>query len=94
MTTKESDAQVSSKKEFSELTLDGHNFPTWVMDLKVSLSLRGIYKAIDTPKQGDAPLSQPSKYHALYIIRNHIYIDLKARFLFEDDPQALWLALQ
>jgi len=36
MATKEYDAQVSSKKEFSKLALDGHNFPTWTMDLKVS----------------------------------------------------------
>ena len=50
MTIKESDTQVSSKKEFAELALDGHNFPTWAMDLKVSLLLRGMYKAIDTPK--------------------------------------------
>ncbi|XP_021314598.1 uncharacterized protein LOC8055081 [Sorghum bicolor] len=94
MATKESDAQVSSKKEFAELALDGHNFPTWAMDLKVSLSLRGMYRAIDTPKQGDAPLSEPSKYHALYIIRNHIHSDLKAEYLMEEDPRALWLALQ
>jgi len=57
MATKESDPQVSSKKEFAELTLDGHNFPTWAMDLKVILWLRGMYRAIDTPKQGDALLT-------------------------------------
>ena len=91
MATKESDAQVSSKKEFAELALDGHNFPTWAMDLKVSLSLRGMYRAIDTPKQGDAPLSEPSKYHALYIIRNHIHSDLIVEYLMEEDPQALVL---
>jgi len=50
MATKEFDAQVSSKKEFAELALNGHNFHTWAMDLKVSLSLHGIYKATNTPK--------------------------------------------
>jgi len=53
-----------------------------------------MYKATDTPKQGDAPLSEPSKHHALYIIRNHIHSDLKAEYLMEEDPRALWLALQ
>jgi len=42
MATKESDAQISSKKEFAELALYRHNFPTWAMDLKVGLSLHGI----------------------------------------------------
>jgi len=50
MATKESNAQISSKKEFAELALDGHNFSTWAIDLKVSLSLHGTYKAIETPK--------------------------------------------
>jgi len=50
MAIKDADAQVSSKKEFAELALDGHNFPTWAMDLKVSLLLHGMYKAIDTSK--------------------------------------------
>jgi hypothetical protein len=48
MTTKESDAQVFSKNKFAKLALDGHNIPTWAMDLKVSLSLNKMYKAIDT----------------------------------------------
>jgi hypothetical protein len=94
MATREHDAQVSSKKEFDELALDGHNFPTWAMDLKVSLSLRGMYSAIEAPKQGEAnKLSDAQKYHALYIIRNHVHPDLKAEYLMGEDPRALWLNL-
>jgi hypothetical protein len=37
-------------KEFESLALDGHNFPTWAMDLKVSLSLRGLYQVIAPPQ--------------------------------------------
>jgi hypothetical protein len=51
MATREHDAQVSSKKEFDALALDGYNFPTWAMDLKVSLLLRGMFKAIEAPKK-------------------------------------------
>jgi hypothetical protein len=94
MATREHDAQVSSKKEFDALALDGHNFPTWAMDLKVSLSLRGMFKAIEAPKEGEAALPEPNKYHALFIIRNHIHPDLKAEYMMEEDPRALWLALQ
>jgi hypothetical protein len=32
--------------EFEELALDGHNYPTWAMDVKISLTLRGMYEAI------------------------------------------------
>jgi hypothetical protein len=94
MATREHDAQVSSKEEFDALALDGHNFPRWAMNLKVSLSLRGMFKAIKAPKEGATALSEPNKYHALFIIRNHIHPDLKAEYLMEEDPRALWLALQ
>jgi hypothetical protein len=32
--------------EFKELALDGHNYPTWVMGVKISLTFRGMYEAI------------------------------------------------
>jgi hypothetical protein len=64
------------------------------MDLKVSLSLREMFNAIEAPKEGEAALPKPNKYHALFIIRNHINPDLKAEYLMEEDPRALWLALQ
>jgi hypothetical protein len=87
-------ATKMTAKEFETLALDGNNFPTWAMDLKVSLSLRGMYEAIAPPQAGVAPLAEPLKYNALYIIRSHIHPDLKAEYLMEEDPRALWLALQ
>jgi hypothetical protein len=33
-------------REFEELALDGHNYPTWAMDVKISLSFSGLYEAI------------------------------------------------
>jgi hypothetical protein len=35
--------------EFEELVLDGHNYPTWAMDVKISLAFRGMYEAIVSP---------------------------------------------
>jgi hypothetical protein len=32
--------------EFEELALDGHNYATWVMDVKISLTLCRVYEAI------------------------------------------------
>jgi hypothetical protein len=53
-----------------------------------------MFKAIEAPKEGAAALPEPNKYHALFIIRNHIHLDIKAEYLMEEDPRALWLALQ
>jgi hypothetical protein len=35
--------------EFEKLALDGHNYPTWVMDVKISLTFTGMYEAIVPP---------------------------------------------
>jgi hypothetical protein len=36
-------------KEFDLLALDGHNYPTWAMDIKVSLASCGLYQAVLPP---------------------------------------------
>jgi hypothetical protein len=36
-------------REFEELTLDGLNYPTWAMDIKISLALWGMHEAIVPP---------------------------------------------
>ena len=81
-------------KEFDPLALDGHNFPTWSVDLKVSLSLRGFCGAIVPPQEGTTEPDTRTKYSALYIIRAHIHPDLKSEYLMEEDPRALWNALK
>jgi hypothetical protein len=53
-----------------------------------------MYEAIAPPQQGVDPLAESLNYNALFIIRNHIHPDLKAEYLIEEDPRALWLALQ
>jgi hypothetical protein len=80
--------------EFEKLVLDGHNYPTWAMDVKISLALRGMYEAIFPPADRNVPLLEPYKYNALYIIRNHIYPDLKSKYVMEEESSTLWTALQ
>jgi hypothetical protein len=62
--------------EFEELVLNGHNYPTSAMNIKISLALHGVYEAILPPKKRTVPLLDAFKYNALYIIRNHLQIDL------------------
>ena len=38
-----------SKKEFAELVVDGSNYLTWAMDVKINLTAKGLNSAITTP---------------------------------------------
>jgi hypothetical protein len=76
------------------LPWDGHNYPTWAIDAKISLALCRVYEAVLPPKERTIPLLEPFKYNALYIIRNHLHIDLKSEYVMEEESNALWAALQ
>jgi hypothetical protein len=89
-----SNVSTLKEREFEQLALDGHNFPTWSMDLKVSLSLPGFYQAIVPSKESTAVPDDKTKNSALYIIRSHIHLDLKSEYLMEEDPRPLWNALK
>ncbi|KAJ1267790.1 hypothetical protein BS78_07G085200 [Paspalum vaginatum] len=80
---------------FEVLTLDRHNYPIWAMDIKVGLATHGFYRTIDTPVENAEPIIDQHKYVALYfIIRKHIHLDLKSKYLLEENPSELWLALK
>jgi hypothetical protein len=81
-------------REFEELALDGHNYPTWAMDIKISLALHGVYETILPPEERTVPLLNSFKYNALYIIRNHLYIDLKSEYVMKEEPNIFWATLQ
>jgi hypothetical protein len=76
-------------REFKELTLDGNDYPRWEIDLKISLTLRGMYEAIIPPAQRQQELLATYKYNALYIIRHHILADLKSKYVLEEESSTL-----
>jgi hypothetical protein len=80
-------------REFEELALDGHNYPVWAMDVKISLALRGMYEAIVPPTEREQALPPTHQYNALYIIRHHIHPNLKSECI-QEEPSVLWTALQ
>jgi hypothetical protein len=80
--------------EFKELALDGHNYPTWAMDVKISLALRGVYEAILPPEERSVAQLDLFKYNALYIIRNYLHVDLKSEYVMEEELHVLCVALQ
>ena len=79
-----------ANKEFEVLALDGHNFPTWMTDIKVSLSWCRLYACLSDLKTCTKSMTEKNKYEALYIIRNHIHPDLKSEYRMEENPRALW----
>jgi hypothetical protein len=81
-------------REFEELALDEHNYLTWAMDVKISLALRVVYEAMLPPEQRIVLLLDPFKYNALYIIRNDLRVDLKSKYVMEEESNVLWTALQ
>ena len=72
--------------EFDELAIDGHNYPTWAVNTRISLASRGLLSALTPPAQRDEELSDQFKYNALYILRHHLHRDLKAEYVMEEEP--------
>jgi hypothetical protein len=62
--------------EFDELALDGHNYPTWALDVNISLALHGIMVALTPPveREREASFLDTYKYQTLYTIRNHLHL--------------------
>jgi hypothetical protein len=80
--------------EFEYLALDGHNYPTWAMDVKISLALKGMYEVIVPLADRQQELPPIHKCNALYVIRHHIHPDLKPEYVLEEEPSVLWTTLQ
>jgi hypothetical protein len=53
------------------------------------LALYGVYEAILPPEERIVPLLDPFKYNDLYIIRNHLHVDLKSEYLMEEELNVL-----
>jgi len=80
-------------KEFEVLALDGSNFPQWATDIKVSVDPWTVL-VFDSTWYKWSTFPEIVKYGALYIIRNHIHLDLKSEYMLEMDPLKLWDSLK
>jgi hypothetical protein len=59
--------------EFEELILDRHNYPTWALDVKISLTFRGILPALSPPVESEVAFLKTYKFQALFLSRNHLH---------------------
>jgi hypothetical protein len=79
---------------FEELVLDGHNYPTRVLHVKISLAFWGIRPALSPPMDREAAFLDTYKYQALFIIWNHLHPYLKSEYVMEEELHSLWVGLQ
>lgn len=83
-----------NKREFAPLAIDGSNYTTWAMDMRINLMSRSLGSTIAPPAEGAPPIPDPFKYAALHLIRHHIHPDLKTEYMMEESPLTLWNSLK
>jgi hypothetical protein len=64
-----------NKREFQELQLDGSNYLSWAMDMKINLTGRNLGPTIITPSENASEIPQVAKYAALHFMRHHLHPD-------------------
>jgi hypothetical protein len=84
---------MAMAKEFDELSINGHNYPTWTSDIKINFASRGLLPYLRESTAG-VILDEQKKYGALMLLRFYIHKDLKQEYLMEMNPHVLWLALK
>ena len=60
--------------------------------MKFYLTAKGIKATIEAPIS-DKPVDEAQKAIAMIFIQRHIYDALQTKYLAEEDPRTLWLAL-
>jgi hypothetical protein len=80
--------------EFKEFALDENNYPTWTLDIKISLAFCGILLALSPLEDWEATFLDTFKYKSLFIIWNHLHPNLKSEYVMEEEHHSLWVALQ
>jgi hypothetical protein len=58
------------------------------------LAFRGILLALSSPEKREVTFLDPYKYQALFVIRNHLHLNLKSEYVMEEKPHSFWVALQ
>jgi hypothetical protein len=66
-----------NKKDIQELQVDGSNYLSWAMDMKINLTSRSLGPTITTPPKNGPKIPLVVKYAALHFIRHHLHHDFK-----------------
>jgi hypothetical protein len=63
------------------------------MDVKIVLTAKGYINTINEPNPQN-PIPEAQKFATLHFLQHHLYHDLKAGYMMEDDPKKLWDSLK
>uniref|UniRef100_K3YLK5 Retrotransposon Copia-like N-terminal domain-containing protein n=1 Tax=Setaria italica TaxID=4555 RepID=K3YLK5_SETIT len=80
-------------KDFTELAVDGNNYLTWAMDVKIVLTTKGFIGTLDESNP-QAHIPEADKFRTLHFLRHHLHPNLKNEYFMEDDPKKLWDSLK
>jgi hypothetical protein len=76
-------------KDLTELAVDGSNYLTWAMDVKIVLTAKCYINTINEPNPQN-PIPEAQRFATLNFLRHHLHHDLKEEYMMEDDPKKLW----
>ncbi|KAH0633359.1 hypothetical protein KY284_036145 [Solanum tuberosum] len=79
-----------SKLEFVALDISGKNYLSWVLDVEIHLTVKGLGDCII---KGNKASSQ-DKTKAMIFLRHHLDESLKVEYLTVKDPLELWIGLK
>ncbi|XP_008347144.1 uncharacterized protein [Malus domestica] len=80
-----------NKLDFIALEVFGRNYPKWVQDMKLHLTVKSLRATIKEPT--DDLVDEAQKANAMIFIRRHIHDALQTEYLAKKDPHTLWIAL-
>ena len=58
-----------ANKDPEELAIDGHNYPTWASDMKLSLSSRGLLPILNEQPKNAPPIPDYIKASTLLLLK-------------------------
>ena len=78
------------KFDFVALEVSRRNYLKWTQDVKLHLTAKNMRTTINA----DNVATEAVKATAMIFIRKHMEEALQTEYLAEEDPQALWVALE
>ncbi|XP_061993718.1 uncharacterized protein LOC133711624 [Rosa rugosa] len=79
-----------NKLDFVALEVSGRNYLKWTQDVKLHLTANKMRSTINV----DNIAPEDMKARAMIFIRKHMEEALKVKYLAEEDPRSLWVALE
>ncbi|KAM2668584.1 hypothetical protein EV2_020164 [Malus domestica] len=80
-----------NKLDFTALEVYGRNYLKWVQDVKLYLTAKNLYAAIE--EETNNPVDKAERANVMIFIQRHIYDALQTEYFANEGPRALWVVL-